>query len=126
MSRRRIVIAGVAALTVAVGATSVLVGRGNGASAAGTSATKAKTATARVTTRDLAETQDVQGTLGYGATRDIAFAGHGTVTALPAVGTSVGRGGRVGEVNGLPVTLFFGDRPAWRDLQQGVPDGADI
>ena len=87
---------------------------------------RVQTSTARVTTKDLAETKDVQGTLGYGATRDIAFAGRGTVTALADVGTTVGRGGKLGEVNGQPVTLFFGDRPAWRDLQPGVSDGADI
>ncbi len=82
--------------------------------------------TAAVTRRDLAETRTVTGTLGYGAERDVAFGRPGTITALPALGTTVDRGALLGEVDGTPVVLFYGDRPLWRVLQEGVEDGPDV
>ncbi|HET7489429.1 MAG TPA: hypothetical protein VFJ85_15990 [Acidimicrobiales bacterium] len=115
-----LVVAGVAAGGLAVGTR-------NAPSAAGATPTGTqKRVTAKVTTKDLAETQDVSGTLGYGDTTPVALAGHGTVTALPALGSVVDRGGRLAEVDGRPVTLFFGDRPMWRDLGPGAADGPDI
>jgi hypothetical protein len=130
MTRRRVVTVGAVAAVLAVVGTGIAIGRGDGAGASGngsgTTGNQHEMTTARVSVKDLAETQDVQGTLGYGDSRDVSFAGHGTITALAAVGTTVARGGRLGEVNGSPVTLFYGDRPEWRDLQAGVSDGADI
>ena len=51
------------------------------------------TKTAKVTTRDLVQTEQVDGRLGYGATRTIAGGPDGIITALPAEGT-VDRPGR--------------------------------
>jgi hypothetical protein len=120
------VLAGATAVVVIVGAGAVFAGRRDRAGAASTTSDSALAATAKVTTKDLAETQDVQGTLGYGDTRDLSFGGPGVVTGLVPEGTVVDRGGRLGEVNGSPVTLMFGERPGWRELRDGASDGADI
>jgi len=127
------------AVVVMVSGVAMLIGNarhGSPADAAETSATRSNVATktAKVEKRDLAETEDVNGTLGYGETRDVAFggggAGHdgggGIITALPAVGSVVDRGGQLGEVNGQRVTLLFGDRPMWRTLPDGTNTGPDI
>ena len=47
-------------------------------------------------------------------------------TALPAVGAIIRRGQRAYEVDGAPVTLFYGARPEWRVLSEGVAPGPDI
>ena len=49
------------------------------------------------------------------------------ITALPAVGTVIDRGGMLYEVNGAvgPV-LMFGARPMWRTLSTSSDDGADV
>jgi hypothetical protein len=82
--------------------------------------------TAAVTKKDLAETKDVNGSLGYGSAIDLSLGGRGVITGLPAVGSVVDRGGQLGEVDSQRVTLLLGDRPMWRDLQEGMTDGADV
>jgi hypothetical protein len=88
----------------------------------------AATATAVVERRDLVEREELDGTLGYGEARDLSFGGQGTITALPATGSVVDRGGQLGEVDGDPVSLLIGDRPMWRSIGEGadVTDGQDI
>jgi peptidoglycan hydrolase-like protein with peptidoglycan-binding domain len=44
---------------------------------------------------------------------------------MAAEGATVKRGGRLYEVDGKPVRLLYGSRPAWRDLRVGV-EGADV
>jgi peptidoglycan hydrolase-like protein with peptidoglycan-binding domain len=49
------------------------------------------------------------------------------VTALPSVGTVLALGQTVFEVDGAPgPALFYGPRPMWRTLQNGVADGVDV
>ena len=86
----------------------------------------APTATAQVERRDLVERESVDGTLGYGETRDVASPRSGTVTALPATGTIVDRGQSLFEVDGRGVPLLFGARPMWRALDANATDGPDI
>jgi hypothetical protein len=50
----------------------------------------------------------------------------GTITALPAEGATVTRGGALYRVDGKPVPLFYGPLPAWRALSVGVDDGPDV
>ena len=50
----------------------------------------------------------------------------GTVTALPAVGDVIRRGGRLYAVDGEPVLLMYGAVPAYRTLAEGVGDGRDV
>jgi hypothetical protein len=128
MTRRRWAALATATAVLAGGsAGAALLRHGSGAAgAAGAATGRAPAATAKVTRKDLAETQDVSGTLGYGATTDVTFGGHGTVTGLAAVGTVVDRGKKLGEVDGQPVSLLIGDRPMWRDLSEAATDGLDI
>jgi hypothetical protein len=85
-------------------------------------------ATVAAERRDLVERESLDGTLGYGESRQLALGGQGTLTGLAAEGTVVDRGGVLGEVDGEPVVLLLGDRPMWRSLGEGADtaDGADI
>lgn len=80
-------------------------------------------ATATVDRRDLVEREELDGTLGYGESRQLAFGGQGTITALAPEGAVVEQGGTLGEVDGAPVPLLYGDRPMWRAL--GQPDAPE-
>ena len=51
---------------------------------------------------------------------------RGTVTALPEEGSVVTRGEPLYELDGQPSgILFYGDRPAWRELAEGL-EGEDV
>jgi peptidoglycan hydrolase-like protein with peptidoglycan-binding domain len=84
------------------------------------------TKTAEVVRTDIAERRPVSGTLGHAGTHDVVATGQGTLTGLPAVGRVVGRGDTAYEVDGTPVALLYGERPAWRAFQLGMTDGADV
>ena len=85
------------------------------------------TGTAAVTRTDLSTTTQVEGALGYrGQYSVFAQGAGGTVTALPQPGQLISRGQQVFELDGRPVRLFYGDRPAWRGLALGVTDGPDV
>jgi len=84
------------------------------------------TTTAEVTVRDLEERTELDGTLGYGDTSQLALSAQGTVTWLPPEGSVVDRGQAVAEVDDRVVPLLFGDRPLWRELGSGVEDGPDV
>lgn len=109
-----VVAGGVASLTVLAG----LSLPAGGQDAGGDDRGRASGATATVERRDLLEREELDGTLGYGPSRAIAFGGQGTVTALTAEGTVVEQGGSLGEVDGRPVPLLYGERPMWRTLGQ--------
>ncbi|MFD7643879.1 peptidoglycan-binding protein [Kitasatospora sp. NPDC059795] len=47
-------------------------------------------------------------------------------TQLPKVGDTVKQGESAYQVNGRPVTLFYGEAPLWRALSKGVTDGVDV
>jgi peptidoglycan hydrolase-like protein with peptidoglycan-binding domain len=89
-----------------------------------TSATPA--ATAQVQRQDLAGQTKVDGTLGYAGTAAVQSPLSGRITWLPKVGQVIGRGGTLLAVDNTPVQLFYGPRPAWRDLAVGVDDGPDV
>lgn len=84
------------------------------------------TGTATVSRRDVATRQVLTGTLGYPDSYPVVNELTGVLTWLPAVGSEVRRGQRLYEVDGKPVLLMYGGRPAWRDLALGVPDGPDV
>src|SRR6185437_7994453 len=83
-------------------------------------------ATATVTRRTLSESSTVDGTLGYGSSRDLYDRLSGTFTWLPAVGAVIARGGTLYRVDNLPITLMYGSVPAYRALKPGVTDGPDV
>jgi peptidoglycan hydrolase-like protein with peptidoglycan-binding domain len=106
---------------------------GGGSSAAGESNGSTATTlppsvkTEEVKARDLVQTEQVSGRLGYGPTRAIGGGPAGIVTALPDEGAVIDRGGTLWEVDGAPgPALLFGDRPMWRKLSSGVDAGVDI
>jgi hypothetical protein len=82
--------------------------------------------TATVVRTDLSTTTQVDGTLGYAGSYLLDDQATGVYTALPEPGSVLQRGQPVYEVSGRPVVLFFGARPAWRDLSIGVPAGPDV
>lgn len=87
---------------------------------------KPELVTAALTRGDLIDTETLEGHLRYQNPAIVYLATGGVVTRLPEQGTSIARGGQLLEVNGAPITLFYGDRPAWRPLLEGVDDGPDI
>jgi peptidoglycan hydrolase-like protein with peptidoglycan-binding domain len=83
-------------------------------------------ATAQVQRQDLSGQTKVDGTLGYAGSATVQSPLTGRITWLPTVGTVVRRGGALLAVDNQPVQLFYGTRPAWRDLAVGVDDGPDV
>jgi hypothetical protein len=125
MSRRlRTVLAIGAAGAVAAAVAGAAVGLGGGA-AGTTRGTGPVLATAPVTRATLTQTQQVNGTLGYGAPVTVNGAGGGVITWLPAPGAVIGRGQPVYRADNRPVPLFYGRLPLYRPLQAG-DTGADV
>jgi peptidoglycan hydrolase-like protein with peptidoglycan-binding domain len=110
-----VVVAGVAVAAVGVGG--------------GDSGTPSRSAlpptTAKVTRMTLNETENVDGTLGYGDSTTVAAKGGGTVTWLPAAGSTLQRGKTVYMADNLPVVLLYGNLPLYRVLADGVK-GPDV
>jgi hypothetical protein len=129
-SRRRVrvgLLAGVLAVVVAGGGWAVARGGLLDGSAAATPTAEVPTNTATVVRTEVVERQQVAGTLGYGDSRAVAGqAQGGIVTRVLAVGQVVGRGQALYELDGHPVPLWYGTRPAWRALQLGMTDGVDV
>jgi peptidoglycan hydrolase-like protein with peptidoglycan-binding domain len=83
-------------------------------------------ATAQVQRQDLSGQTKVDGTLGYAGNATVQSPLTGRITWLPTVGAVVRRGGTLLAVDNQPVQLFYGAKPAWRDLSVGVDDGPDV
>jgi peptidoglycan hydrolase-like protein with peptidoglycan-binding domain len=144
-SRRRVragLLAGVLVVVVAGGGWAVARGGLLGRSAAATPTAEVPTGTATVARTDVVERQQVAGTLGYGDSVTVVGqsqdgggspgaggggqAQDGIVTRVPAVGAVVGRGQTLFEVDGHPVPLWYGARPAWRAFGLGMTNGQDV
>jgi peptidoglycan hydrolase-like protein with peptidoglycan-binding domain len=82
-------------------------------------------ATATVTRQTLVDTQTESGTLGYGQTATLAARAGGTVTELPATGTTLRRGQAICRIDNLPTVLLYGSLPAYRRLAVGAK-GPDV
>ncbi len=84
-------------------------------------------ATATVERRTLSVTEDLDGTLGYDG--DLSLVGNlrGTLTRAAASGDVLEAGDVAYEVDGKQrAVVMVGARPAWRSMQSGVSNGADI
>jgi peptidoglycan hydrolase-like protein with peptidoglycan-binding domain len=125
--RRRTRTIAATAIVVVAGASAISWAAGLFDSDSGTpTATAAsRLATAKVERGDLVETQDVDGTLGYGDAWGISGAAQGTVTWMPAEGNRITRGQTIYEVDEKPVTLMYGAIPLYRALGQG-DEGDDV
>jgi len=95
--------------------------------AGGAAPSTATTGTAKVVRTDLSRTTVVNGTLEFADAGTIVASTDGVAfTALPTPGSVIDRGQTIYEVDGRPVPLFVGARPAWRSLHIGVSDGPDV
>lgn len=84
------------------------------------------TTTALISRRDLVNRERLDGSLGFlESGQRIVNQAPGTITALDQPGTVVSPGQALYEVDGEPVILFYGTRPAWRTLAIGA-QGADV
>ena len=84
------------------------------------------TATATVVRTDLATTETFEGELRYRDIRSVRAGAPGTITLLPAEAGRVEAGDVLFELNGVPVVLLAGQRPAWRPFAEGMEDGPDV
>ncbi|MEV7077924.1 hypothetical protein AB0N88_05165 [Streptomyces sp. NPDC093516] len=121
---RRLAIS-VTVLAVIAGATyagTLLKGHGDVHRAQDVSAPSVQTTVVRRT--DLSDSKSLPGTLGYGTPTTISGAGKGLVTKLPSSGATVTRGKSLFWQDDRPVTLFYGDTPVFRTLDEaGVKAG---
>lgn len=82
---------------------------------------------ATVQRTDLAAREQLGGVLGFGGRWDVTHAGPpGILTAAPPLGELVHSGQMLYEVDGRPVRLLYGARPAWRELAMGITRGEDV
>jgi peptidoglycan hydrolase-like protein with peptidoglycan-binding domain len=96
-----------------------------GASSPTQSANVLPPATATVAKQTLNDTMDADGELGYGPVTTAVTRKPGTITWLPESGQQVTRGKSLYRLDNDPVTLMYGDTPAYRDLKIGV-EGNDV
>lgn len=97
-----------------------------GSEPAASSSTTVATGTATVIRTDLVQTESLSGELRYTDPVRVRTALGGTVTSLPGEADRLDRGGVVVEIDGEPVFLFLGARPAWRAFTEGMDDGVDV
>jgi peptidoglycan hydrolase-like protein with peptidoglycan-binding domain len=90
-------------------------------------AARLPSALAPVTRTDVVERQQVSGTLDFSGSFAIADdASPGVITWLPAPGAIVRRGQPLYALDRQSARLLYGSRPASRELELGVTDGADV
>ena len=73
----------------------------------------------------LTETETLSGKLTYEGSYSVPAQRGGTVTWIAEEGSVVERGGKLFEADGVPVSLMYGERPAWRALAKGT-EGPDV
>jgi peptidoglycan hydrolase-like protein with peptidoglycan-binding domain len=123
--RTRIVAATAVVVVAGAGAFSWATGLFDSDGGNTTATAASRLSTAKVERGDLVETQDVDGTLGYGDAWGLSSAAQGTVTWLPAEGSRITRGETLYDVDEKPVTLMYGAIPLYRALGQG-DQGDDV
>lgn len=96
----------------------------SGAESADTT-TAAERSFADVQRTDLVETTEYDGTLGRLLGDDVSVRRSGTVTALPAEGSTVGQGDAIAWIDNQPIVLLLGDLPAWRAIMSDI-EGPDV
>jgi multidrug efflux pump subunit AcrA (membrane-fusion protein) len=121
--RRRRWIGGLVAVAAIAGTGTVVVATAGGSAS---SQAPAGGATATITSRDLVQTDDQPGTLGYGTAQTTYSPLGGTATWLPAPGDVIRPDHRLFSLDGAPVVLMNGSFPMYRALSEGVTDGPDV
>ncbi|MFF8832442.1 peptidoglycan-binding protein [Streptomyces sp. NPDC015131] len=123
MTRRRLVVA-VAVIVLAAGGGTAAV-TAFGAPERDSAPDRPAAASATVQRGDLRDSSRQTGTLGYAKERRINAGAQGTVTWIAGAGASVGRDGRLYELDGRPVRLMYGTGPMYRTLKPG-DEGRDV
>lgn len=83
--------------------------------------------TVEVVRRDLVDTEEFSGTLGYGDPEQLHTNTAGIVTGrLPEEGEVLDVGDVLFEVNSYPVVLLRGERPMYRRFERNMEDGPDV
>ncbi|MEM7284889.1 MAG: peptidoglycan-binding protein [Actinomycetota bacterium] len=119
----------VALLGAAVGAGLVLIvpALTDGDDAADGAATElVELSTVAASTMDLVSWTEYGGTLGFGDAISAAAPSDGTVTWVAPAGTTLNRGNVIAEVDGEPIFLWYGDLPAWQDMDTNTDVGNDV
>jgi peptidoglycan hydrolase-like protein with peptidoglycan-binding domain len=80
---------------------------------------------ASVQRRDLVERETFDGSLGFADEQALASARPGTITWIAPEGSTISRGDQLYEVDRRPVSLMFGDLPAYRTLSSSL-EGRDV
>ncbi|WP_407561478.1 peptidoglycan-binding protein [Streptomyces sp. 184] len=123
--RRRRIAAGAVFLAATGGAAAAGLGLGGSGEPAGAADGELPPATAEVTRDTLVDTRSADAELGRGPATGAAARTGGTLTELPRSGARVARGEALYEVDDEPVTLLYGDLPAYRALAPGA-QGTDV
>lgn len=126
MRTRRIVVGVVCIAAAGAAATAIVRTRDVGEAAQPSSTEAPKLSLAKADKRDLTRAENFDGRVGHGTQTPLKVAGNGTITGLPAVGDVVQFGHQLVEVDGEPVLLLQGTRPAWRELGPNTPKGEDV
>jgi peptidoglycan hydrolase-like protein with peptidoglycan-binding domain len=120
---RKWIVPGAIGGIVAVGAGAALGFGGHGTEAPAPA--KLPPATTKVVKTTLVETEQVSGTLGYGAPKALPATASGTLTWTAAAGSVVPQGKPAYQVDGQPVVVLYGTIPAYRSMKAG-DSGADV
>jgi multidrug efflux system membrane fusion protein len=121
----RVLVAAVVVLALGGGAAAAAGAGLSGAANPGQAHSTLPPATAKVTRQTLLDTLSESGALGHGDAKTLSDRLAGTVTALPAQGAVVKRGGALYSMDNAPVVLLYGSLPAYRALSPGT-EGADV
>jgi peptidoglycan hydrolase-like protein with peptidoglycan-binding domain len=113
-------VASAATIGVAVGS------RGGGSNTASATTPAADLDVAAVTRRDLARSEELDGTVGFGDESPLVLPQEGTLTSLPQPGTVIDHGDVIAAVDDQPVIAIRSDATLWRDLGPSVDDGDDV
>ncbi|WP_182875013.1 peptidoglycan-binding protein [Microbispora sp. H10670] len=85
------------------------------------------TATAPISRGVVAARVQLPGVLGYdGDFAVVDYLPAGVLTGVPRLGTTIRRGATLFTVDGKPVRLLYGPRPAHRGFALGMSDGEDV
>jgi peptidoglycan hydrolase-like protein with peptidoglycan-binding domain len=114
------------ATTAAALASAAVIVLAAGSSSGGAKPVAGRGPTTTIASRDLVQTDDQQGTLGYSGGATVYSQLGGVVTWLPQAGDVIRPNQRLFSLDQTPVILMNGPMPASRTLAQGISDGADV
>jgi peptidoglycan hydrolase-like protein with peptidoglycan-binding domain len=123
MTRRWLGVLMLVAVAGVAAATWLVIGGGGEGEGGGSDATGLSTASVEL--RDLVERETFDGSLGFADEQALANERAGTITWIADEGSTIRRGDPLYEVDERPVSLMFGELPAYRALSSGL-EGRDV